>query len=185
MNVFAILHRTSKEGNFLERLGSFIYRNRKWVLFIWLTAIVIFGFFALKLPTVLSGNGFEYKGEYNQTRKLLEADFGYPKSTIILFFQKDRAISNAEFQQFIQNTFHKLRNFDEARDITSPFDKKGMFKDEYAYGLLTFDKKAESLGKEISKLKKILKNKQGLKVTMTGEPIIVQDLNIASQEDLE
>lgn len=185
MNVFAILHRTSKEGNFLERLGSFIYRNRKWVLFIWLTAIVIFGFFALKLPTVLSGNGFEYKGEYNQTRKLLEADFGYPKSTIILFFQKDRAISNAEFQQFIQNTFHKLRNFDEARDITSPFDKKGMFKDEYAYGLLTFDKKAESLGKEISKLKKILKNKQGLKVTMTGEPIIVQDLDIASQEDLE
>lgn len=99
MNVLAILHCTFKE-NSLERLGSFIFRNRKWVLFIWLTAIVIFGFFALKLPTVLSGNGFEYKGEYNQTRKLLEADFGYPKSTIILFFKK--------IEQLVMRNFNSL-----------------------------------------------------------------------------
>ena len=51
-------------------------------------------------------------------------------------------------------------------------------------GFITFNKNAESLGKEINQLKELLENKKGLKVTMTGEPIIVQDLNTASQEDL-
>ncbi|PLS03063.1 hypothetical protein CVD27_17965 [Neobacillus cucumis] len=168
----------------MGRLGSSIYDKRKWILLIWIFAILIFGFFALKLPTVLSGNGFEYKGEYNQTRKILEKDFGDPKSSIILVFEKDKTISEKEFKEFIQDIFNKLNNFDSAKDIMSPFDKEGMLKNKYAYGMLTFDKKAESLGKEITNLKKVLRNKHGLKVTMTGEPIIVQDLNVASQEDL-
>ena len=168
----------------MEKLGVFIYRNKKWVLLIWIAAILFFGLFALKLPTVLSGNGFEYKGEYNQTRKLLEKDFGHPTSSIIIVFERNRAISKEEFHQFIEDTFNRLNNFDSARDITSPFDRKGMFKESYAYGLLTFNQKAENLGEEITKLKKILRSQQGIKVTLTGEPIIVQDLNTASQEDL-
>jgi len=168
----------------LEKLGGYIYRNRKWVLTIWILVISMFGFFALKLPTILSGNGFEYKGEYNETRKLLEENFGHAKSSIILVFEKDKANSDNDFKNFIQDTFKKLSDFDEAENIISPFEREGMVKGQYAYGLLTFDKKAESLGKEIEQLKDLLKNKHGLKVTMTGEPIIVQDLNVASQEDL-
>ena len=168
----------------MEKLGGYIYRNRKWVLTIWILVISMFGFFALKLPTILSGNGFEYKGEYNETRKLLEENFGHAKSSIILVFEKDKANSDNDFKNFIQDTFKKLSDFDEAENIISPFEREGMVKGQYAYGLLTFDKKAESLGKEIEQLKDLLKNKHGLKVTMTGEPIIVQDLNVASQEDL-
>ncbi len=140
--------------------------------------------FALKLPSVLSGNGFEYKGEYNETRKLLEDEFGQAKSSIILVFQRDSTVNETAWNQYIHETFEDLKKFDGAKSITTPFDREGMIKDEFAYGLLSFDKKAEDLGKEIDQLNKILKNKQGLKVTMTGEPIIVQDLNIASQEDL-
>ena len=140
--------------------------------------------FALKLPSVLSGNGFEYKGEYNETRKLLEDEFGQAKSSIILVFQRDSTVNETAWNQYIHETFEDLKKFDGAKSITTPFDREGMIKDEFAYGLLSFDKKAEDLGKEIDQLNKILKNKQGLKVTMTGEPMIVQDLNIASQEDL-
>lgn len=154
------------------------------MLIIWILVIFLFGFFALKLPTVLSGNGFEYKGEYNETRKILEEKFGHAKSTIILVFEKDKSVSNDDFKNFIQDTLKNLSDFDGAEKITSPFEQEGMIKDQYAYGLLTFDKKAENLGKEIEQLNDLLKNKPGLKVTMTGEPIIVQDLNIASQEDL-
>lgn len=168
----------------MEKLGGFIYRHRKWMLMIWILVICLFGFFALKLPSVLSGNGFEYKGEYNETRKLLEENFGHAKSSIILVFEKDKAVSDEHFKNFIQDTLKKLSDFDGAEKITSPFEREGMIKGQYAYGLLTFDKKAESLGKEIEQLNDLLKNKPGLKVTMTGEPIIVQDLNVASQEDL-
>jgi putative drug exporter of the RND superfamily len=168
----------------VKKLGKTIYSKRKWILLIWMAAILLFGLFAQRLPSVLSGNGFQYKGEYNETKKLLEEDFGQPKSSIILVFEKQKNISGDDFRQFIQDTFNRLNNFDSARDITSPFDRKGMLKNDYAYGLLTFDKEAGSLETEISKLKMILKDQHGLKVTMTGEPIIVQDLNAASQEDL-
>ncbi|MCH6268283.1 MMPL family transporter [Neobacillus citreus] len=168
----------------MEKLGGFIYRNRKGVMLVWVLAIILFGFFALKLPAVLSGNGFEYKGEYNETRRILEKDFGQAKSSIILVFQKEKGISDEKFRDFMEETFVRLKDFDHAEDIIPPFARDGMIKGNYAYGLLTFNKKAESLGAEISDLKKLLRNKNGLKVTMTGEPIIVKDLNTASQEDL-
>ncbi|WP_419953994.1 MMPL family transporter [Neobacillus niacini] len=168
----------------MEKLGGIIYRYRKWVLAIWILIIILSGIFALKLPSVLSGNGFEYKGEYNETRKLLEKDFGQAKSSIILVFQREGSVSDTEWNHFILETFDDLKEFDGAKSITTPYERDGMIKENYAYGLLSFDKSAEGLSDEIHQLKKIIKNKKGLKVTMTGEPIIVQDLNIASQEDL-
>jgi len=168
----------------VQKFGGYIYRNRKWVLVIWVIVILLLGTFALKLPTVLSGNGFEYKGEYNKTRQLLEQEFGHSKSSIILVFAKDKNVRNEDFRQFIAANFEKLKGFDDAKQIISPLERDGMIKDQYAYGLLSFNKDAENLGKEITELKTLLINKTGLKVTMTGEPIIVQDLNTASQEDL-
>ncbi|AZU64888.1 hypothetical protein CHR53_07530 [Neobacillus mesonae] len=146
--------------------------------------IIVFGFFAVKLPSVLSGNGFEYRGQYNETRKVLEKDFGQPKSSILLVFEKDKDVSPKKFSEFIKHTFENLKDFDAADNITSPLEQPGMVKGNYAYGTLTFSKNAENLGKEIEQLQKLLKNKDGLKVTMTGEPVIVKDLNTASQEDL-
>lgn len=174
----------TKGGNHMEKFGNFLYTYRKWVLLVWITAIAFFGFFASKLPTVLSGNGFEYKGEYSETRKLLEDDFRQAKSSIILVFEKDQTISDEKFHEFIQDTYNNLHPFKTAKQKISPLEREGMLKGNVAYGLLTFNKKAENLGNEINQLKDILYNKKGLKVTMTGEPIIVQDLNVASQEDL-
>jgi putative drug exporter of the RND superfamily len=173
-----------KGGLKLGKLGGLIYRHRKTVLAFWLLIIIISVVFAIKLPSVLSGNGFEYKGEYNETRMLLEKEYGQAKSSIILVFERKSSVNDRDWNQYIKETFEDLKNFDGTKSVTSPFDREGMIKDEVAYGLLAFDKKAEDLSTEIDQLNKILKNKQGLTVTMTGEPIIVQDLNIASQEDL-
>lgn len=150
----------------------------------WAGVIVFSILFAIKLPSVLSGNGFEYKGEYSETRTILEDDFGQPRSSIILVFQREATVSDNDWYKFMEDTFVNLDESNITQNTTSPFDREGMVKDEYAYGLLSFDKGAESLNKEIEQLKQLLKNKQGLTVTMTGEPIIVQDLDIASQKDL-
>nr|WP_263328478.1 MMPL family transporter [Neobacillus sp. Marseille-Q6967] len=168
----------------MEKLGTFMYKHRKWVLLFWAIVIIFSVIFALKLPSVLRGNGFEYKGEYNVTRNLLEEEFDHPKSSIIFVFQKEKTVSEQEWTKFIQDTFTNLKRFKRAENITSPFEREGMLKEDYAYGMISFDKNAENLGDEICELKDILKNKKGLTVTMTGEPVIVQDLNIASQKDL-
>ncbi len=168
----------------VQKFAKTIYEYRKWVLVTWLLLIISAGFFALKLPDVLSGNGFKYSGAYNSTKKVLESHFAQPKSSIILLFQKDRSVSAEEWKKYIQDSFQSLNNFKGAKSITTPFEQQGMIKGNDAYGILTFDKNSESLGNEIRQLKKLLKNKPGMKVTLTGEPIIVQDLNKASQEDL-
>ncbi len=168
----------------MEKLGGYMYRYRKGVLIFWLIIIVLSVLFAVKLPAVLSGSGFEYKGEYSETRTILEEDFGQAKSSIILVFQREASVNDKEWHKFIEDTFVNLDDTTIARETMTPFDREGMLKDNYAYGLLSFDKGAEDLNKEIKYLKQRLKNKHGLTVTMTGEPIIVQDLNIASQKDL-
>ena len=89
----------------MEKLGGFTYRYRKLVLVLWILVIGISVVFALKLPSVLSGNGFEYKGEYNETRKLLEDEFGQAKSSIILVFQKDSTVNEKEWHQYINATY--------------------------------------------------------------------------------
>ncbi|MEH7306578.1 MMPL family transporter [Neobacillus drentensis] len=165
-------------------MGGFIFRNRKVVLVMWTLVILLLGLFATKLPSVLSGNGFEYKGEYNKTRLLLEEEFGHAKSSIILVFEKDKTVSNLDFRKFILANFEKIKDYDNRKQIISPLEHTGMIKDQYAYGIITFNKEADTLGKEINELKTLLVNRKGLTVTMTGEPIIVQDLNTASQEDL-
>ncbi|MDP4156325.1 MAG: MMPL family transporter, partial [Bacillota bacterium] len=168
----------------LQNLGETVFRKRKWVLSIWVVIIAVLAFFALKLPTVLSGNGFEYQGEYKQTKGLLEKDFRQPKSSIILLFHHDKQINDHVWKKFIEDTFKNIKGIKSIKTITTPFGHEGMMKDQYAYGILAFDKGSENLGKEINWLRSKLKNKSGLTVTMTGEPVIVQDLNKASQEDL-
>ncbi|MGX6442426.1 MMPL family transporter [Neobacillus sp. K501] len=168
----------------MEKFGGIMYRYRIWVLVTWVVIIGISIFFAFKLPTVLKGNGFNYQGQYNETRKLLENEFGHAQSSIILLFEREKNISEQSWKQFILDTVGVMRDANVAKEIITPFDRDGMLKEDYAYGLLNFQKNAESLGDEIVQLEKLLKHKKGLTVTMTGEPIIVQDLNIASQRDL-
>lgn len=164
----------------LLKLGEIAYQKRKLIFFSWIMLIVLFGFFALRLPSVLSGNGFVYQGEFNKAKEILEKDFGQPKSSIILLFHKEGDIGNKEWTEYIKETFNKLHGF----SATTPFAKEGMMKGNDAYGIISFDKEPESLGKEINQLHRLLNNRKGLTVTMTGEPIMVKDLNEASQNDL-
>lgn len=168
----------------MDKLGSFIFKYRKTVIFLWIGIILFFGFFALKLPSVLSGNGFEYDGEYKETKKLLENDFGEYESSVIVLFEKDREVSNEDWIAFIKNTFNEAASIPAVDDSVSPFDQKNMLKEDKAYALLFFDREPSEMGGIIRDLRDTLHDAEGLKVAITGEPVIVKDLNQASQEDL-
>jgi putative drug exporter of the RND superfamily len=168
----------------VNKLGSVIFKYKKSVLFIWVAIILFFGFFALQLPSVLSGNGFEFDGEYKHTKKILEQDFGQHTSSIIVLFENKQNVANDEWHSFIEDSFEKAKQASNAVDSISPFQQEDMLKNDSAYGVLLFDKTAETMTQEINDLRDVLKNKEGLSVSLTGEPVIVKDLNQASQEDL-
>nr|WP_240035358.1 MMPL family transporter [Neobacillus notoginsengisoli] len=168
----------------MGRLGRLADQYKFSVLAVWVAIIVFFALFAFKLPSVLSGNGFDYEGTYNETRDILEKDFGQPESTVILLFEKEKGVPEQEWHAYIQDTFKRLKKVKSASSVTSPFEMEGMFKGNYAYGVISYDKDAGSLADEIRELKTFLKSDKGIRVKMTGEPVIVKDLNEASQKDL-
>lgn len=168
----------------MNKLGSFIFRFKKTVILIWIGLIMFLGFFALQLPSVLSGNGFEFEGEYKQTKKILEEHFGQHKASVIVLFEKEPSVSKEDWHEFIKDSFDEAGKASGADDSVSPFIQAEMLKEDIAYGLLMFDKDAASLGDEINALREVLKPGDGIQVSITGEPVIVKDLNQASQDDL-
>lgn len=171
-------------GFSLNRFGHFIFRFKKTIIIIWIAVIAVFGFFALKLPSVLSGNGFEYNGEYKQTRQTLDQDFKQPKSAIIVLFEKEKNGSKQNWEKFINDSLKKAEDVPAVEDVVSPFEQTGMIKGNTACAILTFEKESGSLGNTINRLRSVLKDQDGMKVLITGEQVIVKDLNQASQEDL-
>ena len=68
-----------------------MYTYRKIILVIWIIFTLVMGFFALKMPSILQGSGFEMEeSSYDKTNELLENRFGQSASPyIILFENKD------------------------------------------------------------------------------------------------
>lgn len=168
----------------MDKFGSFIFKYKISVILVWIGLIIFLGFFALQLPSVLRGNGFEFNGEYKQTKNILEEDFGQHKASIIVVYDKEKSVSKEDWHSLIKDSFEEATKASGAEDSVSPFQQEGMLKENIAYGLLLFDKDASSMGKEINELRDALKNEDGVKVSITGEPVIVKDLNQASQDDL-
>lgn len=168
----------------MKGLGSFIYTQRKWMIISWCIFILFFGYFASKLPTVLSGNGFEYDGSYMNTQTILEEEFNQDQSSILLLFEKENLLSQTAFEDYITDTLNRLEVDGSADTIVSPIDQKDMMKENIAYAVLSYDKKLENIGEEIRTISSSLKDETGLSVEMTGGPVIEEDLNIASQKDL-
>lgn len=168
----------------MTKWGSFIYKFRYATLAIWIVLIAVFSFYGLKLPSVLGGNGFEYDGEYSATKKILEKDFNQEKSSIVVLFEKEDKVSDSEWKRYIETSLAHAEKLPYVKTVISPLQQEGMMKDDSAYGVIAFDKEAEGLGDVITKLKDKLKNKDGMKASLTGEPVIVKDLNEASQKDL-
>ena len=81
--------------------------------------------YASKLPSVLSGNGFEFNGEYNQTRQILDDDFHQPKSVIIVLFEKEKKVHKQEWENFIKDSLNKAKKVPAVEGVISPFEQPG------------------------------------------------------------
>ncbi|KAA0547348.1 MMPL family transporter [Bacillus sp. BGMRC 2118] len=168
----------------MNKFSSFIFANRKLIIYSWIVFIILFSYFAFKLPSVLSGNGFMYDGEYIRTEDMLEKEFGHSPSTILLIFERKKNVNDTRWQSYIETSLNELYELEGLIQVLSPFDRDGMIKDTYAYGVLSFDKASDEMGETVSDIREKLNNEVGMTVSITGEPVIVKDLNEASQKDL-
>lgn len=162
-----------------------MFRFRFHIIMVWLFLIITFGYFALHLPDVLSGNGFEYDGEYNKTNKLLEKEFGQDNIPVIILFEKNHTATTDEWKASIDTFFNQTKGIESVEKQLSPLQFADMMKENIAYGIVFFEQiSEEEIAPLLKEIKGLAKRSEAGKVTITGEPVMVEDLNRASQEDL-
>ncbi|CAG9609806.1 MMPL family transporter [Pseudoneobacillus rhizosphaerae] len=162
-----------------------IFRFRLLNGLIWACLITFFGYFAIQLPDVLRGNGFEFEGEYKQTNKLLEQQFGQGRTPLIILFENTKGMSEKRWQDSIQSFLESTQNLPFLEEQISPLQQPEMLKKNVAYGIFLFTPtKEEKLKPSLQTLRKTALQYKESKITITGEPIMVEDLNEASQKDL-
>jgi putative drug exporter of the RND superfamily len=163
--------------------GTFRYQAIMGVT--WICLILIFGYFAVKLPDVLKGNGFEFNGEHKQTNQILEDYFKYDQTSILVLFEKEEQVTNAHWYSSIKSFLIETTQLPYLLDQVSPLEHHQMLKGNLAYAVLLFeDLEGKKLIQVIKNLNNLASTQNGGQITITGEPVMVEDLNQASQEDL-
>ncbi|QSS99498.1 MMPL family transporter [Pontibacillus sp. ALD_SL1] len=164
----------------MNSIASAIVKANKKLLFFWLAIVVVFGYFALDLPSKLEGDGFRTAGEYEEVEETLNDQFGFPKSSILLLFENEEG---GDFQERITDVLKEMEDVAAVTSMSSPLDDESMFKENVAYASLNMDEEPEDMKAVIKEVRSIASDYKG--VSVTGAPVISEDINKASQEDLK
>lgn len=165
-----------EEGNNVERFAKGVVRFRAVILGVWLIALVVLGYFALQLPDELRGNGFSRDGEYQAVEEVLKQDFGQDAFQIIVLFEG----TDADVKTAIEKNIPVLQSAAKGR-VIGPDQNPEALKDGKGYvlvGVPSEDKVHQEAVRDA------LIKQDGVSIRLTGEPIIVEDLNEASKNDL-
>lgn len=159
----------------MKQFAAFITKFAKPIVLLWCALLVVLAFFALQLPSKLQGDGFFYDGDHSYVTNELSDTFNLPAKTIFVLFENktDEEISSA---------LESLETIEEIQTITSPVGVEELNKDNYAYGMLEFDNSVDDYFPIIDELRGKLGENNG--ISITGEPVISKDINVASQNDL-
>lgn len=158
-----------------------VVRFPKIIMAIWIIVAIALGYFALDLPSKLQGNGFNVEGENNKVNRVLEETFNHPKGTIMVLFEKENSETNQDFESKISQFLEKVKQEGIASEIRSPLDNESLKKATLAYAVLQFSH--GGLKEEINWLQSQADKNEN--VSITGAPVINEDINHASQEDLK
>ncbi|WP_163102677.1 MMPL family transporter [Peribacillus alkalitolerans] len=167
----------------MKLLSSIVVTLRKPLLALWLILAVVLSYLAIQLPTKLNGDGFEMDGDYNLVQKELSDTFDLPKSSLLILFQKEKNQSETDFKNEIDTAIQDLSDLKITESIQSPLNHAKLYKEGYAYTILSFDKSENDMSLQVEKVRDTMEKYDHTMVT--GAPVIREDMNKASQDDLK
>ncbi|MFC7322119.1 MMPL family transporter [Halobacillus campisalis] len=165
----------------MKKTASLIVRSYRWIIAFWLIASLALGYFALQLPSLLEGDGFRTDGEYEQVEQELTDTFDFPESTLLLLFEKGEQ-TDVSFVQSIEDSLSSIEELDVGASIISPLDDESMYSESSAYAALNFENEPEDQKKVIEDIQSVINEDEAI---LTGAPVISEDINQASQDDLK
>lgn len=160
----------------MHMLSTFVIKNAKLIVGIWALFFAIMVIFALQLPNKLQGDGFFVDDDHIRVTEELSEKFDLPAKTIFVLFEGK---SNSEITRILT----KLeREIEDIQKVTSPVATDSLQKDGISYAMLDFDNSVENYSAIVDDIREVLKSEAD--VSITGEPVISKDINLASQKDL-
>ncbi|WP_079525475.1 MMPL family transporter [Halobacillus hunanensis] len=167
----------------MRKFASLIVRSYKLLITFWIIAAIGMGYFAIQLPSLLEGDGFRTDGEYEKVENILQEEFDFPASTLLVLFEQGADESDESFRSTISNKLTELDDLPNVSSVQSPLEDESMQKDDLAYAALHFDDESLNMSQVIKDVKNTIGTQEG--ITVTGAPVISEDINKASQKDLK
>lgn len=160
----------------MHMLSTFVIKNAKLIVGIWALFFAIMVIFALQLPNKLQGDGFFVDDDHIRVTEELSEKFDLPAKTIFVLFEGK---SNSEISRILTKLEQEIEDI---QKVTSPVATDSLQKDGISYAMLDFDKGVENYSAIVDDIREVLKSESD--VSITGEPVISKDINLASQKDL-
>ncbi|WP_342599329.1 MMPL family transporter [Psychrobacillus sp. FSL H8-0483] len=159
----------------MKFLSNIVLRYYKAILLAWLILFIVLAVFAIRLPSLLEGDGFKVDGEHQQVMAELTDTFDLPAETLFVVFDQTT-------DDTIEKTLANIERLNIAESIQSPLDDPSLYKDHIAYAMLHFNADTKDMPGVVDTLRETIDNEKG--VILTGGAAINKDINSASQKDL-
>ncbi|MFJ7186222.1 MMPL family transporter [Lysinibacillus xylanilyticus] len=158
----------------MKTFSAFITAHAKAIVALWFVIFITLAMFAIQLPSKLHGDGFFVKGDHTYVTNELAKTFDLPSDTILVVF-------NPADDKKIQDTLKKLKKIKEIHSIQSPLDDASLQKNDIAYAMVHIKNNVDHLPDVVKDIRSLIETDG---VSITGGPVISEDINTASQKDL-
>ncbi len=159
----------------MKTFARFVTTSYKFIILFWVALVIMMGFFAIRLPAILEGDGFNMKAEHQEVMDIAANQFDMPVETMYLVFDD---VSDKE----IKTTLEKIQKLGVINKIDSPLQDDSLYKDGFSYALLHVKDDTLNMSDVVTDIRHVLPEDSG--ITLTGKSAITKDINSASQRDL-
>lgn len=168
-----------------RKLALFSIRNRSWIICFWFALAGFSVLFAMKLPQVLGDHGLSTEGQYAKAQQRLANEFLLPDEPVVLLFDNEAGISNRAFRASVSSFLEQAERISGIDVAASPFERSGMARGKYAYALISVSGSLADKRIAIGKIRETIARQRAIQVSMTGKPVVQEDVNQSSRRDLK
>jgi RND superfamily putative drug exporter len=171
-------------------LGDFTYRFRWAVLAAWAVILVLSAFFAPNLSDRLKGGGFEGSGsEAERVQDIMSDEFGVSPAALTVVFTGDGLNARGrEFQEAQEEALEEVREMEEVSYVASyAGSQDGRYISDdggKSYAIIAFNVSVDQTRNVVAEVRDKVRSDE-LDTYVTGAPAVYQDLEAASNEDVQ
>jgi RND superfamily putative drug exporter len=166
-------------------LAFFAIRRRKWVIGCWLLFAAFSLPLAAKLPDVLGDHGLVTDGLHRKALARMEQEFGIPAEPVLMLFESAQEMPAENIYGAITQLLQRADRISGVDVAASPLLQSELQSGSFAYAVLSVPESIKERRRAVEQLRGLAaESPDGLKVYVTGKPVVQEDVNRSSREDL-